>query len=278
MEQGIRAAELSAGSRVFNCGGEQCAPGHSYGPAVRDHYLIHFVASGKGVLEAGGRTWTLGAGQGFIIFPDEITTYRADLGQPWAYDWVGYTGDGAAELTRRLGLTPENRIFTCLDAAEATEILRDIARDAARLRLGDLAAAGGLLRFLARVDNGQTAEQPPQQRRHYERARWYMDGRYTQPITVEDIADYVGLSRSQLYRVFDAACGMSPKQALTDLRLRHACRLLESTDLTVEEIAASVGLTSAQRLGVVFRTRLGVSPTAYRQGIKPGSPRPRRTE
>ena len=265
MEQGIRTLETGAVSRVFNCGGEQCAPGHTYGPAIRDHFLIHFVASGKGTLAAGGRVYEIGAGQGFIIFPDEITTYSADREQPWAYDWVGYTGDGAADLTRQLGLTPENRIFTCLDAAEATEILRGIARDAAELRLGELAAAGGLLRFLARVDGGRTPPEARLYRRHYERARWYMDGRYTQPITVADVARAVGLSRAQLYRVFEAAAGRSPKEVLTELRLRHACRLLETTDLSLEEIAAAAGFLSAQRLGVVCRARLGLSPGAYRR-------------
>ena len=265
MDRGIRTTDPGAGSRVFNCGGEQCAPGHTYGPAVRDHYLIHFVASGRGTLYADGRAYSIEAGQGFIIFPDEITTYGADLRQPWAYDWVGYTGEGAAELTRRAGLFPNNRVFTCPDAAEATAILRGIAGDIARLRLGELAAAGGLMRFLSRVDSGRPPEAAKAHRQHYERARWFMEGRCTQPITVEDVAAFTGLSRSQLYRVFCAETGRSPKQVLTDLRLRRACRLLEDTALSVEEVAASVGFASAQRLGVAFRAQMGIAPTEYRK-------------
>jgi len=265
MQRGIRTAELGAGSSVFNCGGEQCAPGHTYGPAMRDHYLIHFVASGSGTLYADGREYPIGAGQGFIIFPDEITTYSADMRDPWRYDWVGYAGEGAAELTRQAGLSADMRMFDCLDAAEATEILRGIARDVRELRLGEMAAAGGLMRFMARVNGGRAPQEMRQHRQHYERARRFMDGRYTQGITVEDVADYAGLSRSQLYRVFEAVAGRSPKEILTGLRLRHAKRLLEDTDLTVEEIAASAGFASARRLGVVFRTQMQISPTTYRQ-------------
>ena len=34
---------------IFNCGIERCAPGQTWGPGIRDHYLIHLVLSGKGV-------------------------------------------------------------------------------------------------------------------------------------------------------------------------------------------------------------------------------------
>ena len=39
---------------IFNCGLERCAPGQTWGPGIRDHYLIHLVVSGKGVFEVGG--------------------------------------------------------------------------------------------------------------------------------------------------------------------------------------------------------------------------------
>jgi len=40
---------------IFNCGLERCAPGQTWGPGIRDHYLIHLVVSGRGVFEVGGR-------------------------------------------------------------------------------------------------------------------------------------------------------------------------------------------------------------------------------
>ena len=47
---------------IFNCGIERCAPGQTWGPGIRDHYLIHLVLSGKGVFEVGGRTWEVSQG------------------------------------------------------------------------------------------------------------------------------------------------------------------------------------------------------------------------
>ena len=254
------------GLQVTNCGSERCDPGHTYGPAIREHYLIHFVASGKGVLFAADRAWEVHAGQGFLILPEEITTYRADRADPWEYSWVGYAGPIAQWATSAAGLSPENRIFSCEDAGTALELLRQIEDDALHLKAGSLSAAGGLLRFLGCLQGRRPVTYLPRQ--HYDRARWYMEGHYATPITVQQVANFVQISRAQLYRLFQEAEGRSPKQALTALRLRHACRLLTETGASLDAIAAQVGLASGQRLGVLFRKEMGLSPGLYRERMR----------
>lgn len=264
MDMGICGVRNADGIVIPNCGGERCPAGHTYGPAIRDHFLIHFVASGRGTLRTAEGEYSICAGQGFIIFPDEITVYSADMAQPWAYDWVGYRGRGATELTEAAGLSRERRIFRPEQPDTVSRLLRDISED--MISAGELAAAGALIRFLAHMAvNGRAAQEVRLGRRHYERARWYMDGHYATPITVQDVADFVGLSRSQLFRVFMSCEGVSPKQVLTALRLRHACRLLTDTDMSVDEIARQAGLASAQRLGVLFREKLDATPGEYRK-------------
>ena len=47
---------------IFNCGHEYCEPGHTWGPGVRDHYLIHLVVAGKGVYQVNGASFALEEG------------------------------------------------------------------------------------------------------------------------------------------------------------------------------------------------------------------------
>ena len=42
---------------IFNCGQERCIPGHTWGPGIRDHYLIHLVVAGKGTYKVNGKTY-----------------------------------------------------------------------------------------------------------------------------------------------------------------------------------------------------------------------------
>ena len=250
---------------IVDFGEERCVPGHAYGPAVRQNFLIHYVASGEGMFSAQGRLWAVGPGQGFVIFPGEVTSYRADLRAPWHYGWVGYRGEGAEELTRRAGLSRERRVFSAPQAEPPWEALERLRQDAATLRLGPLAALGGLYRFLALVAPLREEDAAPDHARHYEKALWYMQGAYTRPVTIQEIADFVGLSRSQLFRIFEKNGGQSPKEALQDMRLRQARALLEKSGLSLEQIALSSGFGSGAQLSAAIRARWGCSPRALRQ-------------
>ena len=82
---------------MYQFGHEQCEPGHSFGPATRNHYLFHYVLSGTGTLMADNakgitQTYNIKSGQGFLIFPGQINTYIADDKLPWEYIWIEFDG------------------------------------------------------------------------------------------------------------------------------------------------------------------------------------------
>ena len=76
------------GSLYVNCCGcSQTAPLHSFGPASKPHYLIHYVLSGKGHFRFHDKEYRLEAGYGFLIQPNELAFYQADAKDPWSYLW-----------------------------------------------------------------------------------------------------------------------------------------------------------------------------------------------
>lgn len=257
----------SAGGSLFvqQCGSEVCEFGHQYGPVVRGYHLIHFVASGSGVFWTRERRFELSKGQGFIIYPDQVTTYRADDKTPWAYAWVGFAGYDAELLTRQAGLSRAKPVFSFEQAERVFGLLRRMPEDAANLRLGAMAALGGLYQVLALIGQGQPQESPNVDQSYYKKAMWYMEGNYERPIQISDVADFVGLSRSQLFRVFQKVAGAGPKDCLTHIRMKRAQMLLGISGLTLEEIASSVGVSSAARLGVLFKETYGITVGQYRR-------------
>ena len=96
----------------------------------------------------------------------------------------------------------------------------------------------------------------------------YISSNYSYPITVEDIASYVGLSRSHLFRSFEAVLGTSPKEYLTDFRIKQACYLLEHSSLSVTVIANSIGFDNGLYFSKTFHKIKGMSPKEYRNAKK----------
>jgi AraC family transcriptional regulator, transcriptional activator FtrA len=88
--------------------------------------------------------------------------------------------------------------------------------------------------------------------------------RLDQPLTVRDLAGHAGLSPRQLARRMQAELQAGPLHWLHQQRTARAQELLERTDASVEQIAASCGMGTAATLRRHFHRLVGVSPTAYR--------------
>ena len=107
--------------------------------------------------------------------------------------------------------------------------------------------------------------------RHLLRAKDLVDARYSEPLTVDDLARAAGLSRGHFSREFRSAFGESPHAYLLTRRLERAAALLRSTDRSVASICFSVGLRSVGSFTTSFTRTYGMTPTAYRASFPPAS-------
>lgn len=97
--------------------------------------------------------------------------------------------------------------------------------------------------------------------------------RLDQPLTLTDLAAHAHCSERTLTRRFRAEVGLSPKRWLLQARLRLARQLLESTHLTIEQVASRAGYPTANALRFHFDATLGIQPTSYRSTFQGnGSP------
>ena len=72
---------------VYNVGFQRCDSLYQWGPGIRDHYLIHYIISGKGFYKIGKRTYELQAGDSFLVYQRlSITLQRLTRGS--MHGWV----------------------------------------------------------------------------------------------------------------------------------------------------------------------------------------------
>ena len=93
---------------------------------------------------------------------------------------------------------------------------------------------------------------------------WAADN-YACPMPVTEMASRSGLSERSFLRRFRRATGQSPADYVQSLRVEEAKQLLETTDMSVEDISAEVGYSEPSSFRSAFRKRVGVSASVYRR-------------
>lgn len=254
---------------IYTCGYEDCMPGHSYGPVMRNGYLIHYILEGSGIYKARGKIFRLKKGDAFLICPGELIYYRADEKTPWSYTWIGMQGVKIKSYLERTSL-PEDLVFR-YGEDDRLRLCHEKMFEADRLsRNRDLMMNSILYEYLfllALKFPGHTAVHSDEKKNSYvEEALNYIESSYCDPITVQDIADHLTLNRSYLHRLFKAATGMSIQDYLSDYRIRQACILLRTTNLSIRAVAHSVSFADPLYFSRTFRQKKGMSPSEYRKG------------
>lgn len=254
---------------VYNVGHQKCEPGYQWGPGVRNHYCIHHIIAGKGCYEVHGEQYELGAGDTFILYPDTEVKYYADMENPWEYAWVGFVGTDAGSLIRATDFSREQPFIK--KGGLPRRLIQKQLENIYDLKGNDYESAvamTGALYTLMAVFIRYAAQKETVKDSHtvyVEKARAYINTNYSYPITIEDVASYVGISRSHLFRSFQICQQQSPKEYLTDFRIKKARHLLRETSLSVAAIAYSVGFENNLYFSKAFKSRMCMSPSEYRK-------------
>lgn len=242
----------------MECGEEDCRPGYHVGPMAREYYLLHFIFSGKGTYRVHGRIYPVEKGQIFIIHPHDIVQYEADRNEPWHYSWVGF--QAAVKLPDAMG----EYVLDLPQAEPLFRAMKDCDRSPVDTEYFLCSKVYELLAVLGRTQpapKSKTAE-------HMLQAKNYIDTNYIAQITVEQIADQLGINRCYFSTAFKKHIGRSPQQYLMDVRLEKAAELMLSHGYTVSAAALSVGYADIFNFSKMFKRKYGMSPTAYASAAK----------
>lgn len=251
---------MSKSIAVYYCGYEKCASGHSFGPAIRTQYLLHYVISGQGEYSVGGKTYPVTAGQAFLIKPSELTYYKADETSPWEYMWMAFDGVDSKEVVRRTGFEdsyvatlPQPELFQqCLSG-----IISEF-QNGCNSEYRILGCFYGAMAQLERWENGETYEEE-----YFRKARDYIQNNYSYPIKIGDLAKYVGIDRTYLYKIFEKREGISPKQYLLLVRVNAAKNMLRTGQYSVGKIALSCGFSGSPSFCNHFKKVTGRTPSQF---------------
>ena len=257
----------------YYAGQEKCRPGHSCA-GIRDHYLIHYVLSGKGIFETEDRTYDLDKGNGFLIVPEQSYLYKADKNQPWEYCWFAFIGLQTENFLKQIDLTVKNPVFRYTkDNLIKTSITNMIK--GYKIKKGrNFYMISQIYNFFYALAQLKKKSFPEQQKKienitqlYLKSALSFIEKNYSRHMNIQELADYIGLERKYFSTLFKKHVKISPQEYLIKFRMDKAGQLLKKTDLSVALAANSVGYRDALGFSKIFRQYKGLCPTDYRDSL-----------
>lgn len=258
---------------VDHYGAEQCDSGYSFGPTIRDNYVLHFITNGKGKITIDGETTNLQAGDLFILPKNQSIFYQADENEPWTYTWVGFSGSRAETILSQTRLLEKYFLHSHLES-EILKKMIDINQTEVQSlpMITELILIGHLNQLLAALvqefPNESLKESSTLAKNYVHHAIKLIHSQYNSPIKVNEIADHLALSRSYLYKIFKQETGYAIKDYILQIKMKRSCQLLEDPTRNITEIAYSVGYQDPLTFSSAFKNYFHMSPTEYRKTKK----------
>lgn len=258
---------------LFQFGWERCTPAHSFGPAARNHYLFHYILSGTGTLMADDskgvtQTYSIKSMQGFMIFPNQITTYVADKQLPWEYVWLEFDGLRVKSLLDTIGLSLDKPVYHARNKSLREDMANEMLYIPRHKDESPFHLIGHLylfLDYLLRSAADEQLEHGSKLREFYiHEALTYIEHNFQNEITIEDIAGVCGLNRTYFGKIFKEALGKTPQEFLLNYRMLKAAELLKLTSLSIGDVGLAVGYANQMHFSRAFKNNYGISPREWR--------------
>ncbi len=264
----------SADLFMYYCGISACEPGYSWGPSLREHFLLHYVLEGEGILKVRNREYKLVKNQGFLLFPNELSYYKASTTNPWKYTWVGFHGLNAESYLELAGLTKQTPIFSFTRGELLKNCFFEMVKTFDEYKYGATLRLQSLLYMLFSELIENTRENIIINKNIFSRKYYirksieFIQSNYMKDISISQLASHVGLNRSYLSSLFKQVLNTSPHRYLSQYRINKACELLKDKSFSIEEVANMTGYNDPVVFQKFFKNIMGISPNKYRKRIQ----------
>lgn len=281
----LLASERDAlwGLTVSTVGYEEIAPGDPYptrGHAdgyyfniekgrVLNEYQLLYNPEGEGVFQSTHCPPTpIKAGDMFLLFPGEWHSYHPLPHTGWKSHWIGFRGKNMDDRVRAGFLSPEKPIYHVGYSSVIEELYRTAYQQAVEEAAYSQQVMAGLVNHLIgkmyALERNIELNRNQAQVDMINRARMQIRKALESNLTIQQVAEELGVSYSNFRKLFKEYTGLSPATYQQELRLLRAKELLSTTDMTVKEIAYRLNFESPDYFSAKFKAKMGCKPSEAR--------------
>ncbi len=230
--------------------------------AVKGSVLM-VVSDGKAVVTQADNRYTVTKGKGVLVRSGMSVNVKADSIEPIILISIKISGDAVKSF---LSLIDKKQNGILLDFESNSKIIdsaRDLITECAKTYGSDYAVVLSFYDFINSVHEHYTEKKIPTKNVYMTSAVEYIKQNYNKNLSVEGIANMLGIERSYLSRLFKTFKNKSTQNYIIDYRMRQAKRMFEEEDMNVSQVCAAVGYTNIYCFSRIFKSRVGMPPKEY---------------
>lgn len=237
---------------------------------ILPEYQLLYIIEGEGIFHS--RTVPeahLREGDFFLLFPGEWHSYHPTGPNGWKKYWIGFKGENMDDRVRANFLSPTKPIYHVGYSADIVSLYKrayDAALEEAaysqQMMAGIVNHLIGMMYSLER-----NIELKSRNQAHVDvinKARLRIRESLESSLTIQQVAEELGVSYSNFRKLFKEHTGLSPAIYQQDLKLQHAKELLSTTDMSVKEIAYRLNFDSPDYFSAKFKAKTGRKPSDLR--------------
>lgn len=248
----------------FICDGDYDLRRTSY-----DSFLVMHIVHGTGFLEVDNQVISLKEGEFVLVDCYQPHHYYTETG--WELLWLHFDGPMARsffeELTGKSLILPPTDIPAAYKALKAVYDVYNLHRDQSEPALSCM-----ISNFLCMFFNGPTTERSEDPSRTPARSLGntlsYISENLDSPLTVDELAERIFLSKYYFIRLFKKEVGYTPHEYIVVSRVNFAAFLLKSTAFSIKNIAIKCGFADESSFCTTFKRVMGSTPLSYRNSGK----------
>lgn len=229
---------------------------------TRSFYIIHYVLSGKGYFNG----HPVSCGEGFLIVPHMLEEYYPDKNDPWTYLWIESSDPAMHSFFEFFHADKEKNIFR-FQNIRLVEELAELVRGSQNTAINSVKMLDLFLHLFSEtvlLDRDKNKADSNEDV-YFKYAKKFIESNFHAKITVKMLTDSLGISQPYLYKIFMKKTGESPKHYIDGYKLMQAKTMLTESELTVTQIAHSVGFEDVLDFSKFFSARENLSPTDFRR-------------
>ena len=238
-------------------------------PKGIDQAIFIYCTNGTGWCEMCDRCFPVRSGELLVIPPRTAHAYGADMRHPWTISWFHAGGTLLDSFLKELDVEASRPVVRIGEdtrlLALFEEVLEVVEQGYTKLQL--LYASQALAHLLAAIirDQRATRVKEPTAQQQIAKTVDYMNRHINRSVKLDALASVANLGRSQYSALFKAQTGYAPIDYFMRLRMHRACQLLDTTELSIKQVADEIGFDDPLYFTKVFRKVNEESPSDYRK-------------